>query len=366
MSTTTRPGESHRAAEPPAGRDPDHDAQTPSPDTIRSVGLAESLATGVALVLCVMARVPHRLLDALGIRGWVLGLVVVIAVVSGVRAIVRAPFPRSRSQNGALKTLAVTIVVGAALTIPLYALLRATPAWWLLAGAMFAVVTIVGAAAMPFSLRLQSGPLAPAPDALAERVRAIGVRAGVDVGTVLVAGSASARCNAYVVGLGPTRRVVLDGSLAAWPAELIDQVVAHELGHWRLGHADRRLPLAIGAQLLTLALAAWLLSFAPLLDWAGISEAGDPRSFPLLLLLTPALVLPARCLLAWRDRHQERAADQFALALLDAPGPFAAMLDRAAEEGGAPRRLPWWRRLAASHPPIDERAFACTQYASSA
>jgi STE24 endopeptidase len=259
----------------------------------------------------------------------------------------------------------VTTLVGSALTVPLYTLLRSTPHWWLWAGVLFTVVTVVGQASMPFTLRLQSGPLAAAAPPLADRVRAIGTRAGVDVGSVLVAASTKPGCNAYVVGLGPTRRIVLDGTLASWPPALIDQVVAHEIGHWRLGHAARRLPLAIAAQLLTLAFAAWALSFAPLLAWAGIADAGDPRSFPLLLLVTPLLVLPARCVLAWYDRSQEREADQFALALLDSPGHFATMLELAADEGGAARHLPWWRRLTASHPPVDERASACMRYASS-
>jgi STE24 endopeptidase len=174
------------------------------------------------------------------------------------------------------------------------------------------------------------------------------------------------RCNAYVVGLGPTRRIVLDGSLATWPAELIDQVVAHEIGHWRLGHLSRRLPLAVAAQVGTLALAAWAFSIAPLLRWAGVAAVGDPRSLPLLLLLTPVLVLPARLLLSGHDRRQERAADHFALDLLHAPDDFAAMLDRAADEGGAPRRLSWRRRLTASHPSIEERAHACMRFASTA
>ena len=116
----------------------------------------------------------------------------------------------------------------------------------------------------------------------------------------------------------------------------------------------------------TLALAAWALSFSPLLQWAGVTTAGDPRSLPLLLLLTPVLVLPARLLLSWQDRRQERAADQFALVLLRAPDQFAAMLDRAADEGGAPRHLGWRQRIIASHPSIEERAHACMRFASTA
>ena len=151
---------------------------------------------------------------------------------------------------------------------------------------------------------------------------------------------------------------------AAWPPDLVDQVVAHELGHWRLGHSARRLPLTLFVQLATLALASRLLSAAPLLRWAGIAGAGDPRSYPLLLCLTVLVALPARGVLAWRDRAQERAADRFALALLANPDRFVAMLRRAAEEGGAPWRLAWWRRLTASHPSINERTEACARFAS--
>ena len=43
--------------------------------------------------------------------------------------------------------------------------------------------------------------------------------------------------------------MVLEHDLAAWPADLVDQVVAHELGHWRLGHGARRLPLTLLAEL---------------------------------------------------------------------------------------------------------------------
>ncbi|MDQ2827057.1 MAG: M48 family metalloprotease, partial [Actinomycetota bacterium] len=160
------------------------------------------------------------------------------------------------------------------------------------------------------------GPVVAADEALSAQVGAVATRAGVDVGRgVLVAGKAdSTRCNAYVVGLGHSRRVVLDRALTAWPAPMVDQVVAHELGHWRLRHNAIRLPLMLGVELAMLATAAWLVAWTPLLHRAGVASAGDPASYPLLLVLTPLLVLPARVLLSWRDRAQERQADRFALA----------------------------------------------------
>ncbi|MDQ6725264.1 MAG: M48 family metalloprotease, partial [Actinomycetota bacterium] len=295
----------------------------------------------------------------------------VIAAVSGARALARAPFVvlgAVRRREGVARvaaeearTLLATVVAGVALTVPLYALLRTTAAWWVLAWALFAMVTLAAQGVFPFMLRVVVGPVAPADRALSAQVGAVAGRAGVDVRRgVLVAGKpGSTRCNAYVVGLGRSRRVVLDRALAAWPAPMVDQVVAHEIGHWRLRHNLVRLPLTLAVELVTLGIAARLVAWAPLLHRAGVASAGDPASYPLLLLLTPLLVLPARIVLSWRDRAQEREADRFALALLGQPGHFSDMLDRAAGEAGAPRALPWWSRVIASHPPIDERAAAC-------
>jgi STE24 endopeptidase len=217
---------------------------------------------------------------------------------------------------------------------------------------------------MPLAIRARASGSAPTPPDLTRRVQAVAEKAGVEVGDVIVTGKkpGSHRGNAYVVGLGATRRVVLEHDLAAWPADLVDQVVAHELGHWRLGHGARRLPLTLLAELAALAAAAGALSFAPLLAAAGITAAGDPRSYPLLLVLGTVVALPVRALLAWRDRAQEKAADRFAIDVLGRPDVFDAMLQRAADESGAPRTLPWWRRLTASHPPIDERVAACHEH----
>ncbi len=334
--------------------------------------MTESLATGCALVVCVMARLPHRILEATGFRGWGLALIVAVTVVGGARALARAPFSLRRSLRGRsdrtaalrqwagneAKIILSSIAVGTLASVPLYALLRTTSAWWLWAWLLFAAVTVAWQLVTPLALRAQAGPITPAPPVLADRVQALAVQAGVDLGggVVLAGKPGSRKCNAYVVGLGPTRKIVLEQSVAAWPPAALDQVVAHELGHWRLGHSARRLPLTVLAQLVTLAAAAAVLSSASVLGWAGVADIGDPRSYPFLIVVGAVLVLPARGLLAWRDRAQERAADSFALDLLDRPDDFVTMLQLAADEGGAPRHLPWWGRLTASHPPIDERA----------
>lgn len=345
----------HRSA--PAGPDPGHDADASN--------LTASLSAAGALMACVLARVPDRLLDATGVRGWALEVIVVVVAVTGVRALARAAFTSTAFTASATSTTLAALIGGVVFTLPIYALLRLTPRWWLFAWALFAVITVASQAATGVILRIRSGPLTRADYGLEERVRAVAGPAGVDVGGgVYLAGGKYA--NAYVAGLGKKRRVVLEQALAGWPAALVDQVVAHELGHCKLGHAARRIPLTLAAQFATFAVAGRVLAWTWPLDLAGVATAADPRSYPLLLLLTPLLVVPARLAIAAYDRAQERAADRFALTLLGDPAGFAAMLERAADEGGAPRRLPWWRRAAASHPPIEERVAGCTRSALTA
>lgn len=346
--------------------------QNPPPARVSAVG-AETFATGFAALVCLLTQLPQHVLDAAGARAWGLSLVVVVAVVSGARSLARAPFTLLRTWSGTVHpdravtgwartevtTFLASTAGAAAVTIPVYALLRATPAWWLPAWLLFAALTVGWQLVLPRVLRAQAGHVTPASGELAERLQIIAVAAGVDAADVVVSAKTGKRsCNAYVVGIGRSRRIVLERAVADWPPDLVEQVVAHELGHWRLGHTARRLPLTLLAQLVTLAAAAAALSYAPLLELAGVSSAGDPASYPLLLLVGAVVALPARLVLAWRDRAQERAADRFALALLDRPDEFAAMLRRAADESGVPRRLPWWKRLTASHPPVDERTAA--------
>ena len=60
----------------------------------------------------------------------------------------------------------------------------------------------------------------------------------------------SAHGNAYFTGFGAARRVVFFDTLLARlaPAE-VEAVLAHELGHFKLGHIVRRIAVMLGAAL---------------------------------------------------------------------------------------------------------------------
>src|SRR5919199_91447 len=112
---------------------------------------------------------------------------------------------------------------------------RWLPRWWLFAAAPAAavLVLVVGFAA-PVVLEPLFNRFAPLRDEeLAGRLRALARRAGVPVRDVLVADASrrTRKVNAYVSGLGATRRVVLfDTLLGQADPRRIELVVAHELG----------------------------------------------------------------------------------------------------------------------------------------
>ena len=75
---------------------------------------------------------------------------------------------------------------------------------------------------------------------------ALAERAGVRVGEVyeVDASRRTTAVNAYVTGLGPTKRVVLfDTLLRDFPAAEVNLVVAHELGHVRFRDVARGMGL---------------------------------------------------------------------------------------------------------------------------
>jgi STE24 endopeptidase len=153
-------------------------------------------------------------------------------------------------------------------------------------------------------------------EALAADLRGLAERAGVPVRDVLVADASrrTTKVNAYVSGLGGTRRVVLfDTLLAATDSGAVQVVVAHELGHRRERHV---------AKLTVLAMVGAAGAVAVL--WAVLgTRVADPQTLPEALLLLMALELAALPAGSWLSRRFERAADRSSLDLTRDPDAFA-------------------------------------------
>jgi STE24 endopeptidase len=208
------------------------------------------------------------------------------------------------------KGLAVGVVLTAAAWTAAVGLARWFPGWWpVAAGLVLALGVLVAAFVAPVVLEPLFNRFGPLEDEeLAAELRALGERAGVPVRDVLVADASrrTTKVNAYVSGLGGTRRVVLfDTLLAAAGAPEVKLIVAHELGHRRDRHVLKGTLLAmLGAVI------------AVLVVWAVLgTRVASPRELPQALLLLTVLELVGLAPAAALSRRWERQADRCSLEL---------------------------------------------------
>ncbi|WP_236652494.1 M48 family metalloprotease [Streptacidiphilus neutrinimicus] len=259
------------------------------------------------------------------------------------------------------KGFAIGAALFAGVAVVLYALMRWLPGTWWVLGAVGAAALVV---ALSFLLPVVVEPLfnrfTPLPDgplrvALTAMVEASGVR----VRDILVsdASKRTSAVNAYVSGIGRTRRVVVwDTTVEQAAPEEVAAVAAHELGH-----AARRdvlhgtLTGALGAAAAVCVLAA-ALRWPPLLDAAGVTHASDPRSLALVMALGTVGGALAGPVYNARSRQVEARADAYALDLTRAPETVVAMQRRLAVLNIADLAPhPLTVALFASHPPTAAR-----------
>lgn len=270
------------------------------------------------------------------------------------------------------KGFVVTAVLSALAVLAFVALARAVPGAWPAAAAPGAALLVLALGfAGPIVLEPLFNRFRPLGDAaLAGEMRALAERAGVPVRDVLVADASrrTRRENAYVSGLGRTRRIVLfDNLLEASEPRQIKLVVAHELGHRRARHIERGTLLAMaGAAAVVLVL--WgLLSWPALLEAIGASGPGDPRVAPFLFLVVGVFELIGLPLGAALSRRWEREADRSSLELTRDPQAFESAHRRLARANLADLEPPRaFYALLFSHPTPPERIAAARAWAREA
>jgi STE24 endopeptidase len=181
-------------------------------------------------------------------------------------------------------------------------------------------------------------------------------KAHVDVGQVLTvdASRRTTAANAYVTGLGTTKRVVLyDTLLDNFSRDELRLVVAHELGH--VHYRD------VPHGLLYLAIVApfGLFAVARLTDRLGPDEPAakpGPAVLPALALSIAVMSTTITTISNQLSRDVEARADAFALQLTHEPKPFISFEKRIAVRNLADPDPPDWETfLLATHPPVIDR-----------
>jgi STE24 endopeptidase len=349
-------------------------------------GLAgDAVPAGAGLTLAVVVVAESLVLLPFGLRAW--------------RQDVRAGLS-TQALGGFLGDWAKARAIGLVLTVvPLSALIlaaRARPPGYPLAAALVAaalvvVLSLLGPVVLePLFNRFTSLPAGP----LRSRVLAMAAGMGVPVRDVLVADASrrTTKVNAYVSGLGRTRRVVLydtllrqqrfasvpegspaqGGGATAAATERADEdevllVLAHELAHVR--HRDVTLGTAAAAVAAGAAvLAADRLLAVPAVAGAfGVTGLGDPAAGACLLFLAALAGLAAAPVASLVSRWSEARADWTALEVARDPEAAVALERRLALDNRAdlrPNRL--LVALFWSHPPTMARIAQARLWAAAA
>jgi STE24 endopeptidase len=230
-----------------------------------------------------------------------------------------------------LKMAAIDAVVAAGGTALGVALMRRLPQSWWVAGAG-AVVTL--AAGLMYAQPVVLDPLFNRFTALPagttrDDVLEIAGRAGVRIGTIQVmdASRRTTAANAYVTGLGPTKRVVLyDTLIDRYSREELRSVLAHELAHVQHDDVPR------GLLYVLLVAPAGMLAIAQLTGALRRDRGAKAGAAAVPALMASAAVVSAGIGLVANglSRRVEARADATTLQLTGEPDAFIGFQRRVA------------------------------------
>lgn len=260
------------------------------------------------------------------------------------------------------------LIIGFVIGFPLLALLIylvaiAGTLWWVWGFAVFFLFQLVMVVVYPMFIMPLFNKMEPmASGELKDRLFALADRTGFKAQTILVMDGSkrSGHSNAFFAGFGRFRRIVLyDTLINQMTHEQLEAVLAHEIGHYKLGHIPKMIALSAVTTLGMFALLGWLAAGSWFAGAFGFSGAAAERIVPVLLLfmLLSGLVtfwlspLTSR----WSRKH-EYEADAFARDAMGSAEPLVQALRKLHKENLSNLTPhPLYSRFYYSHPTLLER-----------
>lgn len=243
------------------------------------------------------------------------------------------------------------------LLFALYAFLKTSPLWWFKIWLLWFFISFVLAKISPYvilPLFFKFIPLVN--DELNKKIFNLAEFFKIKLDKIWVVDFSrkTKKANAFVTGLGKTKRVGLaDNLLEKYTHSEIEAVVAHEFGHVRNRDTLKILFIYGGGSLLGFFLTN--LMIYQIFSFFNL-KVYDVSGLPLLLLLSFIFAFLGLPLFNALSRRMEKKADLLCLAATNSPESFISLFEKLAKDNLAEINPPLWKEiLFYSHPPIAKR-----------
>jgi Zn-dependent protease with chaperone function len=264
----------------------------------------------------------------------------------------------------------VQIVIGALVVwVPYVLINRYRRMWWLWTGLLVCPFIFFMALVMPVWIDPLFNDFEAMKDKdLEQSILAVADRAGIEGGRVFEVNKSvdTKALNAYVTGFMNTKRIVLwDTIIAELDEDELLVVMAHEMGHFVLGHVVTGVFFYSAMILLGLFIvhhgAGWMIRrFRGRLRFRAL---GDAASMALLLMVMQVVQLLLQPPGVAFSRYMEREADRFALEVMqDNEAGARAFVQLQATNLGNPWPGPIYVFMRSTHPPLGKRIMFYNEY----
>jgi STE24 endopeptidase len=264
------------------------------------------------------------------------------------------------------------IVLALLVVTLLFALIRSRPrSWWLFAWLGAIPLSLFLGLIAPWyvdPLFNKFSPLQETQPQLVQSIAELSRRAGIPIPPermfLMEASAKTNAINAYVAGLGPSKRIVIwDTSIRKTKSEELLFIVGHEMGHYVLGHVVKGFAYFLALLFVALFLAYGLLQWT-IARWGSIWRIrgqSDWAALGALLLLFNIMNFFGEPVGNAISRMQEHAADAYGLQLIQgfipnanevAAHSFQVLGEEDLDDPNPPKFIVLWLY---SHPPLNDR-----------
>ena len=260
-----------------------------------------------------------------------------------------------------IKSILVSALLMGVFLSVFFGLITIAPrSWWFLAWIFFISFQLLVSWLYPVVIAPLFNKFEPIEEkSLMEGIRSLAERSGLTVKGIykMDALKRSRHSNAYFTGIGKSKRIVLfDSLLQDHTRDEILSVLAHELGHWKMGHVRKQLILSVALSFVLFYGAYAAVTHEGLYTTFGFPAVSIYAGlFILTILLKPAafLISPLGAMIS---RHFERQADDYAYAQIGSADAMVSALKVLATQNLSNLHPdPVYAWFTYSHPPLVER-----------